>query len=141
MSVGVYLNFKGNAKEALAFYEQALNGKNKEVTTFGDMPADENYPIEDALKPLIMNASLEVDGSVVMLSDVPEGMGEPFAVGNNVTAVIDTDTVEKAKQFFANLAADGKVVMEMQETFWSPAYGCLVDKFDISWQINCTPKQ
>jgi PhnB protein len=40
-----YLVMNGDAKEAIAFYEQALDAKVMNVQTFGEMPTDPNYPM------------------------------------------------------------------------------------------------
>ncbi|WP_251035289.1 hypothetical protein [Paenibacillus polymyxa] len=31
--------------------------------------------------------------------------------------------------------------MPIQETFWSPAYGSVIDKFGVQFQISATPVQ
>ena len=33
----------------------------------------------------------------------------------------------------------GKVVMDFAETFWSPGYGSLVDRFGVPWMVNTLP--
>jgi uncharacterized glyoxalase superfamily protein PhnB len=33
--------------------------------------------------------------------------------------------------------AVGTVQMAIQETFWSPAFGMVIDRFGIPWSINC----
>lgn len=140
MGVGVYLNFKGNAKEALAFYEQALEGKSKGVMTYAEMPADENYPLDDETKALIMNAELEVDGSIIMVSDITKDMESEFVQGNQMTAIIDIDSVDKVKRYYDKLSVGGIVVIALEATFWSPAYAYVIDKFGVGWQLNCTLK-
>ena len=43
--------------------------------------------------------------------------------------------------YTANLGlAGGGSQLHMAETFWSPGYGSLVDKFGTLWMINCTAK-
>ena len=34
------------------------------------------------------------------------------------------------------LSAGGRVIIPFEETFWSPGYGALVDKFGIPWMVN-----
>jgi PhnB protein len=43
---------------------------------------------------------------------------------------------DEAKRVFASLAEGGVVQMELSQTFWSPAFGSLVDRFGVSWMIN-----
>ena len=40
------------------------------------------------------------------------------------------------KKAFEVLRENGKVEMEIQETFRSKSYGSLVDKFGVGWQFN-----
>jgi hypothetical protein len=35
----------------------------------------------------------------------------------------------------------GKVGMAFGETFWSPGYGSLTDKFGIPWMVNTSPAE
>ena len=39
MKIHPYLNFNGNAEEAMRFYERAVGGELTEVHRFGEMPA------------------------------------------------------------------------------------------------------
>jgi PhnB protein len=44
--------------------------------------------------------------------------------------------VAEAEKVFAALAEGGKVNMPFAETFWSPGFGMLIDRFDIPWMVN-----
>ncbi|MXQ48941.1 hypothetical protein GRB29_06030 [Streptococcus pneumoniae] len=47
------------------------------------------------------------------------------------------DTPEENKDLFEKLADGAQAIdMELQETPWSPAYGIVVDKFGMTWQVN-----
>lgn len=60
-----------------------------------------------------------------------------YKYGENVTIALISDDVDTSKKYFNNLKKDAKeVVMDLQETPWSPAYGNIVDKFGVIWQIN-----
>ena len=74
-----------------------------------------------------------------MLSDTLPGM--PHTIGDNITVTVNTDTAEQAKDIFSKLEVGGKVNMPIQETFWSPAYGNVTDKFGVLFQISATPGQ
>ncbi|MGL5041726.1 MAG: VOC family protein [Culicoidibacterales bacterium] len=139
MSIFPYLNFRKNAVEAINFYEEALDGSQKVVMLFGDTPSDPSFPMDDQTKKLVMNASLSIAGTVVMFSDVPDFMDQSHMLGNNITLAIDLDDSERLTRYFTNLAVGGQIGMPLQETFWSPLYGQVVDKFGISWQLNYTP--
>ncbi|MED3865061.1 VOC family protein, partial [Priestia megaterium] len=56
--------------------------------------------------------------------------------GSQVTVAISIDSIEKSKEVFEKLKEDGQVGMPLQETFWSPSYGQVTDKFGVTWQIS-----
>ena len=48
----------------------------------------------------------------------------------------DIKTLAEAERVFSALAENGAVRMPLQKTFWSPAFGVLVDQFGTPWEIN-----
>lgn len=52
-----------------------------------------------------------------------------------MTICISTDDAEVSKKFFEALQEGGQVGMLLQETFFSPAYGIVTDKFGGTFQI------
>lgn len=132
----MYINFKGSSKEAIAFYEEVFDTKCENMMTFGEAPADPEYPITDDIKDLVMNASMMIEGTDVMISDVPDMFGYNLTTGNNISLVVSTDDEEKIDRLFARLSEGGNVTMPLSETFWSKKYGSLTDKFEINWMFN-----
>lgn len=137
-----YLNFDGNGKEAAHFYTEALDAELTGIATYGEAHgAEETEGIPEEAKDMVMNAQIILkNGDNLMISDVPPGMGMPFQKGNNVSITITLDDMEEAKTIFGKLADGGKVSMELQETFWSPLYGNLTDRYGIEWQISVDPE-
>lgn len=136
MAVEAYINFQGNCREAVEFYEQVFGTDKPDFMTFGEMPQgpDSQFTLPDNLKSWIMHTRLTIHGSNVMFSDVFPDM--PFTTGNNITLVIVSDDMEEIKQSFNKLKEGGTVKMELQETFWSKCYGMITDKYGISWQFS-----
>ncbi|KSU84474.1 VOC family protein [Fictibacillus enclensis] len=129
-----YLVTNGNGQEAVKFYEKALNAKVLGVQTFGDMPDNPEHPTPEEAKNRVMNAHLKVGDTDLMLSDTFPGM--PYQTGDQVTIALITDDIPSSKEIFENLREGGNVIMEMQETFWSPSYGQITDKYGVTWQIS-----
>lgn len=100
----------------------------------GDMPSNDDFPITDETKNLVLHAEIKIKDSTLMFSDVPPGM--PFVVGNNISITFISRDMDEIKSIFNKLKADGNVAMELQETFWSKCYGFLTDKFGIGWQFS-----
>ncbi|GED67754.1 VOC family protein [Brevibacillus reuszeri] len=128
-----YVVLDGETKEAIAFYEKALDAKVVFVQTFADMPANPDFPLPDEAKGRVAHASLKVGDSDLMFSDSFPGQSIPK--GDHVTICIVSDDVEKSKRIFDALQDGGQVLMPLQETHFSPAYGNLKDKFGITFQI------
>ena len=76
---------------------------------------------------------LQVGESSLMLSDTFPG--QTVQKGENVTICITAKDAEKSKQFYEALKQGGRVIMELQETHFSPAFGQVTDKFGVSFQI------
>ncbi|WP_127579464.1 VOC family protein [Paenibacillus koleovorans] len=134
MAINVYFNFDGNTREAVEFYADVFGVPVGQIMTFGQAPQDPNYPLPEEAKDLIMHARIEVAGTRLMFSDTFPGM--PFVKGNNVTLALVLKDKEAVESAFHKLKVGGNITMELQETFWSPMYGALEDKFGIQWQFN-----
>lgn len=128
-----YLTMDGNAAEAIRFYEQALGATVLGSQTFGDMPSDPEHPISPDVKERISHALLQVGESQLMLSDTFPG--QPCELGNQISIAVSANTPERAREIFDALAEGGRVDMPMQETFFSPAYGQVTDKFGVKFQV------
>jgi PhnB protein len=128
-----YLIMDGNANEAIQFYEKALEGKVLFKQTFGEMPENPESPLPEEAKGRISHATIQIGDDVLMLSDTFPG--QPVQSGNQVTICISTNDKEQAKRFYEALKQDGQVHMPLQETFFSPGYAIVADKFGVVFQI------
>ncbi|ANU15343.1 putative DNA binding 3-demethylubiquinone-9 3-methyltransferase domain protein [Planococcus halocryophilus Or1] len=133
-----YLNFDGNGREAAHFYTEVLGGELISLMTFGDANEGDMDGMPDEAKDLVMNAQIDLkNGDMLMISDVVPGLGmSTFKQGNNISVTLFLDSIEEGRTIFNKLAEGGNILMELQETFWTPLYGSLTDKFGIDWQIS-----
>jgi len=129
-----YLVMDGNAREAIQFYEKALGAKVIGIQTFGEMPENPEFPLPAEAKDRIAHALLKVGETDLMFSDTFPG--QPLHKGNHVTICITTNDTQKSKEIFEALQEGGQVGMPLQETFWSPAYGIVTDKFGVTFHIT-----
>ena len=60
---------------------------------------------------------------------------------NGFDVVLQTADIDEARRWFEALKEGGRVTMDFAETFWSPGYGALVDRFGVPWMVNTTPAQ
>lgn len=141
--VSTYLNFPRNTEEVFTFYKSVFGGEfSCEIARFGDLPAQEGMPpIAEEDKNLIMHIQLPILGChVLMGTDAPESLGFTVNFGNNIYINLEPDTRIETKRLFDALANDGKIEMELQDTFWGAYYGSCTDKFGVQWMFNCTEK-
>ena len=133
MQITPYLNFDGQCRAAFQFYERCLGGQIPMMMTYGESPMAAQTPAEQ--RDRIMHTRLQVGDAMLMGSDMPpEPCGEGMK-GSQVT--IGVDNPAEAERIFNALSEGGTVRMPIQETFWAVRFGMLVDKFGISWMVNC----
>lgn len=134
-----YLVMDGNAKEAIQFYEKALDAKVLFNQTFGEMPENPEFPLPANARDRVAHAMVKVGETDLMFSDTFPG--QPHQKGNQVTICIATSDKEKSTQIYDVLQESGQVNMPLQETHFSPAYGIVTDKFGVTFQIYTEGQQ
>jgi PhnB protein len=132
MKLNPCLTFNGQCRAAFKFYQQCLGGNIQTMMTWGDSPMADQVPSEWLDR--IIHATLIVGETILMAGDAPpDRYEEPrgFSVTIQINDPADAETI------FHALAENGTVQMPIQQTFWSPRFGMLVDQFGIPWMINC----
>ncbi|HET6585419.1 MAG TPA: VOC family protein [Nannocystaceae bacterium] len=130
MELGTHLVFSGRCREAFEFYARVFGGTIEGMLAYGDTPMASSVPAEWSAK--IVHATLSIDGRKLMGADV---LPEDYARPQGFYALF-TDEPTKVKAIFEALADGGSVKMPLQATFWSPAFGVVVDRFGVPWEIN-----
>ena len=128
-----YVFFEGRCEEALAFYEKAIGARVEAKLRYSDGPKEacpQGLPAGTENK--IMHALFKVGDSKVMASD---GMNSGKPEFKGVTLSLALDDAAAVKKAFDALSAGGKVVQPLTETFFSPSFGMLNDKFGVSWMV------
>jgi PhnB protein len=131
MTLGTHLTFPGSCEAAFRFYERVLDGKIGRMQTYGESPGAEGLAPE--WRPKIIHASITIRGHEVLGADLrPEDYQKPrgFFLLLNVAGAAD------AERAFRALAEGGVVHLPLQKTFWSPAFGVVVDAFGVPWELN-----
>ncbi|TFE00109.1 VOC family protein [Jeotgalibacillus sp. R-1-5s-1] len=134
MSLNAYLNFDGNTREAVAFYREVFDSPAPDIMTFGEQPPNPEFEIPEEMKDRIMHAALKVNGSMLMFSDTFPGTS--YIQGNHISLTVWLKDEALLRKQFDRIKQGGKVDMELQETFWSKAYGQVTDQFGIIWQFS-----
>ena len=124
-----YLNFMGQTKEAMEFYQSVFGG---ELTMQSFKEAE--FPHEEKDDDKIIHANLMSDEINIMSSD---GNDEhPVKMGDNVHLSLGGTDEATLTNYFKALAVGGKIDMDLQKQFWGDIYGQLTDKFGIHWMFN-----
>jgi PhnB protein len=132
MSLSTHLVFDGQCEAAFRFYVQAFGGTLGPMLAYGATPAGADLPPEWGDK--IVHGSMTIGGMHVCGADVrPEQYAKPqgFYLLHSVP-----DEAE-AERLFALLSEGGDVRMPLQKTFWSPAFGVVIDRFGVPWEVSC----
>jgi PhnB protein len=125
-----YLNFNGNAREALAHYEKALGGKVVQLQTF----ADAHMAQDESMKDKILHAVFEAGELKFMVSDCPPGVS--VTSGDQLSLSLNFNDLESIEKTFTALSEGGQVTMPLQDTFWGARFGMAKDKYGIHWMFN-----
>ncbi|TDF93884.1 VOC family protein [Paenibacillus piri] len=128
-----FIMLDGNAKEAIQFYEKALDAKVLFKQTFGEAPENPESPVPEAAKERLAHSVLNIGGADLFVAD--SSPGQPHERGNQVNICITAGEIATSKQFYEALQLEGQVNIPLQETHFSPAYGMVTDKFGITFQI------
>jgi len=126
--LNIYLNYKGNCREAFQFYEKHLGGKIISMVTFNEMPNPSDIPKDWGTS--ILHARIEIGNTVVTGADIPNA--EPM---RSAYLTITTESVDAADRIYALLSEGRQIFMKMEETFFAKRFAMLRDKFGTSWMI------
>ena len=138
MKIVTSLSFQGQCREAFEFYAKVLGGKITAAMSYGEAPPgmvpDEKY------KTWLMHCWLEVGDQALMGADVPPEFGPNIGKPKNgFDVTFHSEDGAEARRVFDALSEGANVVMPFAETFWSPGYGSLIDRFGIPWMVNTMP--
>lgn len=129
-----YLSFpNGDYADAFAHYQQVFGARSLFSHTWAESPMADQAPGGDGGK--IMHATLQFpDGSILMGADCPPEYGTPFG---GFSLSVNAKDVAEAERAFAGISEGGQVTMPLEKTFWAERFGMCVDKFGVSWMVNC----
>jgi len=124
-----YLGFRGNAREAMTFYQSVFGGE-LDVSTFADHASAD---LTEQHK--IMHPQLETpDGLVLMAADTPAGMEyRPHA---GVSVSLSGDDEPRLRGYWERLSEGGTVMMPFEKAPWGATFGMCVDRFGTNWMVN-----
>lgn len=129
-AIQTYLNFDGDTREAMTFYQKCLDAE-LFLQTFSDAKLEPPPGAEDR----VIHARVQKGSAILMASDTMPGT--PYQQGNNFAVSIDCESTAEIERLFAAFSEGGKVTMPLQDTFWGARFGMLTDRFGVAWMFNC----
>lgn len=133
MSVNVvtHLNFRGDARAALEFYQTVFGG-DLTIITYQDM-GNVQDPTES--NQVVWGQVADSSGPRVMVYDVPSRLtwsrgDSPFFMS------LRGDAAEEITAYWEKLAVGSTVIVPLEPSQWAPLYGMLKDPFGITWVVD-----
>ena len=132
-----YLFFNGRCEEAVEFYKSALGAEVEmllRVKDSPDAPPPGMYPPGSEEK--VMHACLRIGDLAFMASD---GCAFGPMEFKGFSLSLSVGDAASADRLFDALARGGAVQMPLGETFFSPRFGMVTDRFGVGWMVNVVP--
>lgn len=127
-----YLNFDGDARQAMEFYQRVFGGTLR-VNTYGEF-GQENTPEADR----VMHGMLETPGGFILMgADIPPGM--EHTPGNSFSVSLSGDDESELRRYWEELSADGAVSVPLEKQMWGDVFGMCTDRFGIPWMVDIGP--
>lgn len=162
----VHLNFRGDAREALAFYQSVFGGQLM-LATYGQVGVPQDSADSDrAVFAPVDSASPDAEhvafgmlaaenGFRLAAYDVYGASGGGLAASGLPGAtsradgglthtqpsflLLNADTLEEATPSWEGLSDGGTVIQSLAPADWAPAYGMLTDRFGVTWIFGIVP--
>ena len=126
-----HLNFRGDARAALAFYQSVFGGQ-QAVVTYKDAGAGQN---PDEADQVMWGQVAAESGFRIMAYDVPSHLGwNPGEIP--VFVSVRGNDADELAGYWQRLSVDGIILQPLAPAGWSPLYGMLRDRFGITWVLD-----
>jgi PhnB protein len=140
-----HLNFKGDARAALDFYQSVFGGE-VTISTYGDFGMPKDIPGADNV---VFGQVVTEDGFRVFAYDIPgQSGGSAAGAGSthreNGTTITDQPffvsvrggTLAEVEGYWNKLSVGASVVEPLAASAWSPGFGMLTDSFGVTWILD-----
>ena len=126
-----HLNFRGQARAALAFYQTVFGGTLTAVS-YQDAHAAENPAEADQI---LWGQVASSEGFRVMAYDVPSS--QPYDAGTNPVFVsVRGKSADDLSAYWVRLIEGSTVIVPLAKSAWSPLYGMVRDRFGVTFVVD-----
>lgn len=140
-----HLNFRGDARMALEFYQQVFGGQ-LTIATYGDFGMPKDAPGADKV---VFGQVENGDGFRVMGYDIPGATGGSAEHAgsthrdNGVTITnqpffisVRGQTLDDVQGYWGKLSVGASIIEPLAPSAWSPGFGMLTDTFGVTWILD-----
>lgn len=117
-----------NCKEALEYYKSVFGGELKNVQKADGKGMFEGHAGK------IMHAELHINQHCIIY------LVDPFetkkAGNQSISLLLDMESEEEINRLYSTLSREGKIVFELQKTFWGANHAIVEDKYGVLWALN-----
>ncbi|MDP9870180.1 MULTISPECIES: VOC family protein [Streptosporangium] len=126
-----HLNFRGDARAALTFYQSVFGG---DVITITYEDAG-NVQDPSEADQVMWGQVASGGGFRVMAYDVPSHL--PWNQGENAFFIsLRGETAEEVTAYWGKLSGGATVLRPLGPAQWAPLYGMLKDRFGVTWVVD-----
>jgi PhnB protein len=133
VALNPYLNFRGNAREAMTFYQSVFGGE-LTINTFADLQA----PVEESEKDKVMHSDLVAENGLRLMGSDTPGYMEYEPGRNNFSVSLSGEDEAVLRGYWDKLSDGGTVGMALEKAPWGDTFGMCIDRFGVSWLVNIT---
>ncbi|OZG31204.1 bleomycin resistance protein [Williamsia sp. 1138] len=145
ISATTHLNFHGDARAALEFYQSVFGGQTL-IRTYGDfgMPAD-----APEASNVVFGQVTTADGFRLMAYDIPGRSGGSVAGAGsthreNGTTITDQpffvsvegETLDEVQGYWEKLTVGASIVEPLAASSFSAGFGMVTDSFGVTWILG-----
>jgi PhnB protein len=140
-----HLNFRGDARAALEFYQSVFGGHSV-INTYADFGMPAEIPGADKV---VFGLIAAENGFRLMGYDILGQTGGGIAGGGstrreNHTTITDqalfvsisSPTLDELQGYWDALAVDATIVEPLAASAWSAGVGMLTDRFGVTWSVS-----
>ncbi len=140
-----HLNFRGDARAALEFYQSVFGGQ-VTIATYGDFGMPQEVP---GAANVVFGQLETEEGFRVMAYDIPgQSGGSTKHAGStrreNGTTITDQPfflsvrgtTLDEVEAYWTKLAVGASIVEPLAASAWSSGFGMLTDGFGVTWILD-----
>lgn len=126
-----HLNFRGDARAALEFYQSVFGG-HLAVVTYKDAGNVQDPAEADQV---MWGQVVAGNGFHVMAYDVPSR--QPWDRGENSFFLsLRGETTEEITAYWEKLSDGAVIAQPLEPAQWAPLYGMLTDRFGVVWVVD-----